>query len=141
MASPFHIFRKNIKPLLAVMTALLVVGWLAGGALTGYMGRSGVSPSDARHSASAVAVSWKDGKLTNQQIQDMVVRRKVVNNFLTQVMYEGAMNAARAGVEPSPLRVQDLRRPGDAAAKRRAERRRDSFVRRRCPQGRYPCEQ
>ena len=57
-----------------------------------------------------MAVSWDGGKLTNQQLNDMVMRRRLLNEFLGQVEMEGQRSAYEAGVEPRPLHVQDSAR-------------------------------
>ena len=61
--------------------------------------------------AGTVAVSWDGGKLTNQQLNDMVMRRRMLNAFLQQVEMQGSRSAYEAGVEPSQLRVQRLLGP------------------------------
>src|SRR5882672_6250872 len=110
MASPFRLFRKHTKPLLAVIMCLLILAWLGGSALTN-VGGSANRPGGDNRDARSVAVHWDGGKLTNQQLHDLVARRKLVNGFLKQVEYDGGLSAIQAGVEPPPLRVQRLLGP------------------------------
>jgi hypothetical protein len=111
MASPFKLFRKHMKPLLAVFMSLLIVAWLAGGALT-TMGRQGSGGGKTPRTPRAVAVRWNGGKLTNQDLDELVTRRRIVNAFLKQVEYDGAVNTVNATqVEPPPIRVPRLLGP------------------------------
>ena len=111
MASPFRLFRKNMKPLMAIMFVLLMLSWVVGDAVFNYFGGSRNAGPRNRQNAGAVAVSWNGGKLTNLQVQDLVTRRHILNGFLEQVMMMGERSAYEAGVEPRPLHVQDLRGP------------------------------
>lgn len=108
MASPFRYFRKNAKIMLAVFVVLLVFSWVIGDSLrTFYDGGSG----GGRHDAGAIAVNWDGGSLTNQQVNQMVMLRRVLNTFLQNVQFEGERSAYMAGVEPAQLRVQQLLGP------------------------------
>ncbi len=111
MASPFRVFRKNVKPMLAIITVLLILAWLGGGALTSIMGGSDGGARSAGGDARAVAVRWDGGSLTNQEVNNLVMRRRLLNSFLQQVEMGGARTAYEAGVEPSELRVQRLLGP------------------------------
>lgn len=110
MAHPFRYFRKNIKPLMAVFTVLLMLAWVGGGAFTGYMGRSS-GPKDSSLDPKATAVSWDGGSLSNLQVEEMTRRRHLLNTFLKQIEGMGGRSAYEAGVEPSQLRVQQLLGP------------------------------
>lgn len=111
MASPFRYFRKNVKPLLATLMVLLIIAWLGGGALTGYLGRSQSGAGRASQAPGAVAVRWDGGSLTNQQVAQLVGRRRLLNEFLRRVEISGMQDAYQAGVEATPLRVVPLRLP------------------------------
>lgn len=109
MASPFNIFRKNVKPLLAVFVVMLMLSWVVGDSLIGFFSgsRNGIragSPQDGR----ATAVSWDGGELTNQEVGELVSRRRILNTFLQQVEANGARSAYEAGVEPRPIRVERM---------------------------------
>jgi hypothetical protein len=110
MASPFRLFRKNVKPLIVVFMSLLVLAWVAGGGLTPRMSgpREG---ADSSRDVNAVAVTWDGGSLTNQQIGDLVQRRRIANDFQRQIEGLGRQSAFMAGLEPSRLRVQPLLGP------------------------------
>lgn len=110
MAHPFRYFRKNIKPLMAIFTVLLMLAWVGGGAFTGYMGRSN-NPQGSGLNPKATAVSWDGGSLTNLQVEEMTRRRRLLNAFLIQIERMGGKSAYEAGVQPSQLRVQQLLGP------------------------------
>ena len=96
-----------MKPLIAVFAVLLMLAWIAGGALTSYTG-SADSPKTPTQELNAVAVKWDGGSLTNLQIEQLKVRRRIVNAFLQSVQYRGEEMARQASVAPSPLRVRPL---------------------------------
>lgn len=114
MASPFRVFRKYQKTVLVVAGVILMFVFVIGDALVGYLGgsrgRSGNSPRDAN----AVAVRWDGGSVTNAELENLVVRRRITNAFLEQVEGLGAQAAYLAGVPPRDLRVQILRGPETA---------------------------
>ena len=73
---------------------------------------------DPSRDAGAVAASWEGGSLTNQELDNLVVRRQIVRAFLDQVEgLGGPVVAYLAGLEPPPLRVQPLRLPRNRASK------------------------
>jgi hypothetical protein len=111
MASPFRLFRKHTKPLLAVFMVLLIIAWLGGGALTSYMGNAQAGKASADRDARAVAVHWDGGKLTNRELSELVYRRHVLNGFLSRVEMDGRRSAYEAGVEPRQLHVEMLAGP------------------------------
>ena len=95
---------------MAVFTVLLMIAWAGGGGLSTFLNgpRAGSDPS---MKASATAVEWNGGSLTNQQVYDMVTKRRLLNAFMQRVHDLGARTAYLAGVEPSQLRVQSLMGP------------------------------
>jgi hypothetical protein len=109
MASPFHIFRKYQKSLLAVAGVVLMFVFVLGDPLSQYIRRSGVGQGagEGRH-PDDVAVRWNGGQLTNAEVSQLVMRRLIVNGFLRQVEYEGRYAAVQAGGEPRPLGVEML---------------------------------
>ncbi len=60
------------------------------------------------HDARVVAVHWNGGELTNRQLNDLVVRRRILNKFLRDVEMEGRRSSMEAGVDPPELRVRPL---------------------------------
>jgi hypothetical protein len=103
MASPF-------KGIMAFMFVILMLTWVIGDSVMNFFGGDRSRASN-RQSATAVAVSWDGGKLTNQQLNELVMRRRMLNEFLGQVEASGQRSAYEAGVEPRPLHVQILRGP------------------------------
>ena len=112
MASPFSIFRKNVKPLLAVFVVMLMLSWVVGDSLIGYFTgvRNGIRTGQCDWTRTT-AVSWDGGSLNNKQVADMVMRRRNLNEFLRQVEGTGARTAIEAGVEPRPLHVERMLGP------------------------------
>lgn len=94
--------------MLAVFVVLLMFSWVIGDSLRSLLGGSGNPGGGRRMHASDVAVQWDDGKLTNQQVEQLVYRRKFLNSFLQQVEIAGTRSAFAAGVDPTQLRVQRL---------------------------------
>lgn len=111
MASPFRVFRKNVKPMLAFFVVMLMLSWVIGDSLFTYFAGNRNPSASTRQNAKAVAVSWDGGKLTNLQLNEMVARRQILNSFLEQVEGMGAQSALQAGVEPRPLRVERMLGP------------------------------
>ena len=50
--------------------------------------------------ATAVAVTWDGGKLTNQEVANLVMRRRLVNAFVQSVEAAGRQRSFETGVEP-----------------------------------------
>ncbi len=100
--------------MLAFFVVLLMLSWVVGDSLFNFFAGNKSSAGNSR-SATATAVSWDGGKLTNQQINEMVMRRRMLNEFLGQVEAGGQRSAYEAGVEPRPLHVQVLRGPDSTA--------------------------
>jgi hypothetical protein len=107
--SPFEVFRKNMKPMMAVLFVILMLTWVVGDSLFNFFSGDRAAAASKQREAKFVAVSWDGGKLTNQQINDLVMRRRLLNEFLGQVEALGQRSAYEAGVEPRPLHVQILR--------------------------------
>ncbi len=110
MASPFRLFRKHVKPLLAVFVVLLMLSWVVGDSLMGYLGgpSGGGGGRDGALTPNAVAVTWDGGQLTNREVAELVMRRQLVNTFVRSVAAAGEQLALEAGVEPRPLRVEPV---------------------------------
>ena len=111
MASPFRIFRKYQKTLLVVAGVILMFVFVIGDALVGYLGGSRRGGGDFGRDAGATAVRWDGGSLTNSELQDLVLRRRIVKAFVLGVWAAGEQSALQAGVEPRPLRVDPIFRP------------------------------
>ncbi len=108
MASPFRVFRKYQKALLAVAGVVLMFVFVVGDSLFSYLGTDRTAAAGEDHEADATAVHWDGGKLTNRELSELVTRRQILNKFLRDVEIEGMRPSAVAGVDPPELRVQRL---------------------------------
>lgn len=107
MASPFRVFRKYQKTLLVVAGVILMFVFVIGDSLVAYLGGSR-GGSGAANEARATAVSWDGGQLTNQELANLLMRRRMINAFLQRIEYAGMQSAIDAGIEPRELHVQRL---------------------------------
>jgi hypothetical protein len=107
MASPFRTFRKYQKTLIAVAGVVLMFVFVLGDPLSQMM-NSGNAPTGAGMRPTDVAVKWDGGQLTNAEVDQLVIQRRVVNNFIRNVEGVGRMQMAEAGLEPQPLRVEAI---------------------------------
>jgi hypothetical protein len=110
MASPFRAFRKYQKTLIAVAGVVLMFVFVLADPLTSYMRNSGPGGGGggSRQRPNDVAVQWDGGKLTNLELDQLVVQRRVLNNFLMQVQGYGQKEAQAAGGDLQPLRVATM---------------------------------
>lgn len=113
MASPFRIFRKHMKALLVVFGVALMLVFVLGDPLSQYVRSIGAGGGQGpARDPRAVAVRWDGGQLTNAELDELVLRRRVLNAFLRQIIDEGLrreqFQAAQAGVAERPLRVRSL---------------------------------
>ncbi|MCC7475962.1 MAG: hypothetical protein IT425_11235 [Pirellulales bacterium] len=108
MASPFRVFRKYSKPLMAFFVVVLMVSFLLADAAFNFFG-SGRTSGGRDQRGGEVAVRWEGGELTNNQLAELVFRRQMLNAFLTNILGMGEQSAYEAGVEPRPVRLADLR--------------------------------
>jgi hypothetical protein len=116
MASPFRVFRKYLKPLMVVFGVMIMFVFVILDPMAAYLGGSGGGGrGDPAADADAVAVSWEGGSLTNNELNDLVMRRRILNSFLLGVERAGALSALEAGADPRDLQnapVVQLRGPG-----------------------------
>jgi len=105
MASPFHSFRKYQKSFLVVAGVILMFVFVLGDPLSQYLRNNAAGPGGAGRSPNATAVKWDGGSLSNAELNQLVVQRLVVNNFLRNVEGMGYQAAIDSGAEPQPLRV------------------------------------
>jgi hypothetical protein len=109
MASPFRAFRKNQKALMAVAGVAIIFVFVLGDSLSQLGGGGG--PSEGGLRPNDVAVRWNGGKLTNAELNHLVVQRLVVNNFLRTVEGVGIQAIEETGAQPQPLRVARMLGP------------------------------
>lgn len=108
MASPFRVFRRYMKPLLAVFVVVLMLSWVIGDSLRSFIGGGPSGQGAAARHPESVAVRWEGGQLTNIDLQNLVERRHLVNNLVRTVEFEGRRAMVEAGLEPRNLRVDPL---------------------------------
>jgi hypothetical protein len=109
MASPFRVFRKYQKTLLAVAGVVLMVVFVLGDPLSAVLrslGGPGARPDVME--GGAVAVRWDGGELTNNELGSLVMQRRILNDFLRGIEMGGQSAVTNAGGELQPLRVQRL---------------------------------
>jgi hypothetical protein len=110
MASPFRTFRRYQKTFIVVGLVILTFVFVIGDSLVAYLGGSR-GGGGATQDAQAVAVSWDGGSLTNQELDNLVFRRRIVNSFLQNVVNAGGLSAMEAGLDPRDLSVQPIMGP------------------------------
>lgn len=93
--------------MLVIAGVLLMFVFVIGDPLMSYMGSSGGGGGGGQN-ARDVAVRWDGGKLTNAELGQLVMRRRIVNEFIQQVELMGRMAAFDTGRQPPPLRVEML---------------------------------
>lgn len=112
MASPFSVFRKHQRTLIAVSGVILMLVFVVGDPLSMFIrGGGGGGGPQGNMAADAVAVRWNGGKITNAELNNLVVRRHLVNDLVQSVEYMGRQAATQAGVEPRQLRVEPIYGP------------------------------
>ena len=84
---------------------VLMFVFVLGDPLSQYLRSHSAGPGGAGRSPNAAAVKWNGGQLTNAELNQLVVQRLVVNNFLRTVEGDGIQAAQQSGAEPQPLRV------------------------------------
>src|SRR6185436_5239800 len=108
MASPFRVFGKYQKTLLAIAGVVLMFVFVVGDSLFSYFGGGRNPQASDEHDAKATAVHWDGGKRSNRQLNELVMKRRILNNFLKNIEMEGRRPSYEAGVEAPELRVQPL---------------------------------
>lgn len=96
---------------MVVATLIAIFVFVIGDALMSKY--SGGHPADRGdgQDAHATAVHWDGGKLSNQQLNELVTRRRILNHFLQTIEMEGRRPSVEAGVDPPELHVQPLLGP------------------------------
>jgi hypothetical protein len=112
MATPFTVFRRYSGIMMAFFGALLMLSFVVADPLMNWM--SGGNGSGAPSGGKEVAVSWNGGQLTEQQLGQLVMHRRILAQFQQAVYEIGTRSAYEAGVseaELQNLRVQPLDLP------------------------------
>jgi hypothetical protein len=86
MASPFTVFRRNQKVLLAITGILAMIAFV-------FLGTCVQSPGPVQAYENPTVVSWKYGDITEGEMADRIAMRRVLNHFLLS-----ARSAARIPV-------------------------------------------
>lgn len=100
---------------MVIATIVAIFVFVIGDAVMSRYNSSRAASQSGSSDAGAVAVQWDGGKLTNQQLNELVLRRHILNNFLRQVQIEGMRSSYEAGVEAPQLRVIPLNGPDTSA--------------------------
>ncbi|MCA9135660.1 MAG: hypothetical protein KDB00_02845, partial [Planctomycetales bacterium] len=85
MATPFQAFRKHQKAFMATAAVLCMVIFVFASALDG----SGSRAPDGGRALSAKVASWKGGSLNEGELGRSVVERRILNDFLRRLYFEG----------------------------------------------------
>ncbi len=103
MASPFRIFRKHQKVLIAVAAVLCMVIFVFSDALMGLV-KSAAGGGSAR-SPDALVASWDGGSLNVRELAILRSRRLFLNDFLRRLQMTGAQRVIADGGSPAPPNI------------------------------------
>lgn len=107
MASPFRLFRKYMKPMMVVLCGMAMLAFVVVDPLMQYLAtssRGGAVGQDG----SKVVVTWNDGELTEDELNALIVRRRMLNAFVRSVYEAGYVAAYQEGAEDLQLAVEPL---------------------------------
>ena len=90
MASPFTVFRKNQKVLLAVTGILAMIAFV-------FLGTCIQSTGPAQASSNPTVVSWNFGEIYQSEMDDRLTMRRILNRFILEAM---AISGQRTDVQP-----------------------------------------
>ncbi len=88
MASPFRIFRKHQKAMMAITIVFAMLSFVVLGTVSQLLSVNSGGGGQAK-----VAATWIDGEITEQQVADRIAMRGMINRFL-----QGLTNAAFANM-------------------------------------------
>ncbi len=86
MASPFAVFRKNQKTMLAVAGVVIIMAFVFGDPLVSYMGGRGT-----RQQENPVVVETRYGDLRDRDLEGLRYQRQIVDNFLLRVIEQSTV--------------------------------------------------
>lgn len=113
MASPFSLFRKYLKPMMVVLCGMAILAFVVLDPLMQYMGTTGGGGGAYGRDGSKVVVTWKDGQLTEAEINQLVYRRNLLARFQAAIFQQGLNAAYLEGTENLSMSVQPLELPID----------------------------
>jgi hypothetical protein len=101
-----------MKTLLVVFGVLIMFAFVVLDPMVQYLGGGRVAAEvGSRRDGGDVAVTWKGGSLTNNELENLVMRRRIVDSFIRGVGMGGIQLAIEAGAEPREPRVAPLLGP------------------------------
>lgn len=111
MASPFRFFRKHQKGFMAAAVVLCMVIFVFASALD----PSGVPPAGQRADSAEVA-TWNGGSISEGELRNLVIQRRIVNEFLRRLWGEGQRALGREQMpnvpsfifDPQSMSLEDL---------------------------------
>jgi hypothetical protein len=95
MAHPFRYFRKHQKVFLAIAAVIAMFVFVIGDQITAYIGQGGGS-----RDPNEVVVSWKGGKLSAMELENLTQRRFFISEFLKRLASEGYRRVIDEGGTP-----------------------------------------
>jgi hypothetical protein len=95
MAHPFRYFRKHQKVFLAIAAVVAMFVFVIGDQITAYIGQG-----DSGRSPNEVVASWKGGKLSAMELENLTQRRYFVSEFLLRLASEGYNRVLAEGGTP-----------------------------------------
>ncbi|TWT90597.1 periplasmic folding chaperone [Pseudobythopirellula maris] len=109
MATPFTVFRKNTGLMMAILCALLMFSFVLADPLAQYAagGRDGAGPDRSLE----VVATWDGGRVTERQLSELVMHRRILALFQQRVLQIGYQSALAAGVQDPRLTIRPLDLP------------------------------
>jgi hypothetical protein len=102
MASPFTVFRKNQKVLLAITGILAMIAFV-------FLGTCTQSPTQVQARDNPAVVTWKFGEITEYEMENRVGMRRILNQFIAQAAsLAGQPNAQAIFPESEELIVRSM---------------------------------
>ncbi len=97
MSSPFSVFRKHQKGLMAGLIIVAMVSFVVLGTAEQFLdsGGSGGGPQEDR-----IIATWTGGKFTQKELNQLVYNRISLNNFIRGVMFMEARNRGEEQLRP-----------------------------------------
>ncbi|MCA9231050.1 MAG: peptidyl-prolyl cis-trans isomerase [Planctomycetales bacterium] len=97
MASPFRIFRKHEKLLIAIAAVVAMFVFVVADPLMSWLQKS---TNGGQGSPTATLVSWEGGSINARELESLRQRRYVISNFLKELLMSGAQRVYSEGGTP-----------------------------------------